>query len=84
MVRTSIRPMIEQDTDTLTNEIIFRIARNIKEQRLSKGLKQIDMGQFGFGYRWYQRLESGRHVPTLPTLIKLSCAFKVEISDLFR
>lgn len=65
-------------------EILLKLSKNIKEQRLAKGLKQTDMSQYGFGYRWYQRLESGRHVPTLPTLIKLSRALEVDISDLFR
>ncbi len=65
-------------------EILLKLSRNIKEQRLAKGLKQTDMSKYGFGYRWYQRLESGRHVPTLPTLIKLCRALEVDISDLFR
>ncbi len=71
-------------TDEETNEIIRRIAANIKELRLSKSLKQTDMAQYGFGYRWYQRLESGRHVPTLPTMIKLAKSLEVDIADLFR
>lgn len=76
--------MAEAPTDKETIDILLRLSRNIKEQRLAKGLKQTDMGQYGFGYRWYQRLESGRHVPTLPTLIKLARALEVELSDLFR
>lgn len=76
--------MTDQAADKDTTEILVKLAKNIKEQRLAKGLKQTDMGQFGFGYRWYQRLESGRHVPTLPTLIKLSRVLQVELSDLFR
>ncbi|MES2526393.1 MAG: helix-turn-helix transcriptional regulator [Bdellovibrionota bacterium] len=71
-------------TDEDTNEIIRRIAANVKEQRLSKGLKQTDMAQYGFGYRWYQRLESGRHVPTLPTMIKLARSLEIDIAELFR
>lgn len=74
------RPLTEEET----NEVIRRIAANIKEKRLSKGLKQTDMAQYGFGYRWYQRLESGRHVPTLPTMIKLARSLEVDIVDLFR
>ena len=74
------RPLTEEETA----EIIRRIALNIKEQRLAKGLKQTDMAQFGFGYRWYQRLESGRHVPTLPTMIKLARSLEVDIADLFK
>lgn len=76
--------MTNQVVDKETTEILLRIAKNIKEQRLLRGLKQTDMGQFGFGYRWYQRLESGRHVPTLPTLIKLAKALEIDLADLFR
>lgn len=79
-----VRNMSDQVADKDTTDVLLKLARNIKEQRLSKGLKQTDMSQYGFGYRWYQRLESGRHVPTLPTLIKLSRALGIELSDLFR
>lgn len=40
------------------------------------------MVQLGLNYRYYQKLESGSHSPTLFTLFKLSKAFKVKISDL--
>lgn len=76
--------MTDRITDQDTTEILLRLSRNIKERRLSKGLKQTDMSRYGFGYRWYQRLESGRHIPTLPTLIKLARALETEVSDLFR
>lgn len=70
--------------DDETLKLLRRIAGNIKEKRMSMGLKQADMTNFGFGYRWYQRLESGRHIPTLPTLIKLARSLGMEITDLFR
>ncbi|MFL5786120.1 MAG: helix-turn-helix domain-containing protein [Bacteriovoracaceae bacterium] len=70
--------------DEETSKLLLRVSKNIKAQRLARGLKQTDMGQYGFGYRWYQRLESGRHVPTLPTLIKLAKALEIDISELFR
>lgn len=76
--------MTDRITDKDTIDILLRLSKNIKELRLAKGLKQTDMSQYGFGYRWYQRLESGRHVPTLPTLIKLARALETEVSDLFR
>ncbi len=71
-------------TDEETNEVIRRIASNIKEKRLTRGLKQTDMARYGFGYRWYQRLESGRHVPTLPTMIKLARSLEIDIVELFK
>ena len=76
--------MTDRTTEQDTIDILLRLSKNIKELRLAKGLKQTDMSRFGFGYRWYQRLESGRHVPTLPTLIKLARALETEVSDLFR
>jgi len=65
-------------------KVIRRMARNIKATRKSQKLTQIDMNEFGFGARWYQRLESGKHVPTIPTLCKLASAFKVDISEFFK
>lgn len=57
-------------------------ARNIKKYRTAKGLTQEDMVDLGFNYRFYQRLESGRHSPNLQTLFRLSEAFAVPISKL--
>lgn len=76
--------MSNHNADKETLDLLLRLSRNIKELRLSKGLKQTDMSSLGFGYRWYQRLESGRHVPTLHTLIKLARALETDVSDLFR
>lgn len=41
------------------------------------------MGDRGLGPRWYQRLESGRQIPTIPTLDKLARVFKVDIREFF-
>jgi transcriptional regulator with XRE-family HTH domain len=41
-----------------------KVSKNIRAIRLSKGLTQEDMGDYGFGPRWYQRFESGRHAPS--------------------
>lgn len=70
--------------DDRTTKLIRRIAKNIRAQRLKKGLTQEDMADYGFGPRWYQRFESGRHVPSLPTLVKLAKAFKIDIVDFFK
>lgn len=65
-------------------KILKRVARNIRDTRQSLHLTQNEMNEFGFGARWYQRLESGKHVPTIPTLCKLATAFKVDISEFFK
>lgn len=69
--------------DDKTWKLIRRIAKNIRRLRLERGLTQEDMEQFGFGVRWYQRFESGRHIFSVPTLDRLARAFKVDISELF-
>lgn len=71
---------IEERTWTL----VSRISMNIKTIRKKKGLTQAEMAAYGFGARWYQRLESGKHIPTIPTLDKLASAFKVDISEFFK
>jgi DNA-binding XRE family transcriptional regulator len=64
--------------------LMKKIAKNIKSMRTRQGLLQQDMSTHGFNYRWFQRLESGHHVPTLPTLIKLSRVFQCDIVDFFK
>jgi transcriptional regulator with XRE-family HTH domain len=60
-----------------------KISKNILRLRKARGWTQEQMEDQGFGPRWYQRFESGKHVPTLPTLVKLARAFKVDITELF-
>ncbi len=70
--------------DDRTAKLIKKMAKNIKSLRLERGLTQEDMADLGFGPRWYQRFESGRHVPSLPTLVKLARAFKVDVAEFFQ
>ncbi len=72
------------EIDDRTWKTVKRIAKNIRLIRNERGLTQEDMGELGFGPRWYQRLESGRHIPTIPTLDRLARAFKVDITDFFK
>lgn len=69
---------IDKETWTL----VKRVADNLKTNRKLNGLKQSDMARHGFGARWYQRLESGKHIPTIPTLHRLARTFKIDISEL--
>lgn len=73
----------QKSLDERTGKLLKKISKNIRTIRLSKGLTQEDMADYGFGPRWYQRFESGRHAPSLPTLVKLARAFKVEIIEFF-
>jgi transcriptional regulator with XRE-family HTH domain len=70
--------------DSKTWSLVKKISQNIKATRKKRGLTQADMAVHGFGARWYQRLESGKHIPTIPTLDKLANAFKVDIADFFK
>lgn len=64
-------------------DFLKKLAINIKNLRLEHGYTQEDMVQFGFNYRHYQKLESGRHSPSLSTIYKVAKVFKISISDLF-
>jgi len=70
--------------DERTWRLVRKIANNIKRIRQEHGWTQEYMGELGFGPRWYQRFESGRHIPTIPTLDRLARAFKVDISEFFK
>lgn len=63
-------------------KLVGTIAANVKELRLARGLTQLEMTSFGFNYRQYQRLESGKYSPTLGTLLRISKVFKVKVIDL--
>ncbi len=76
--------MTTKQLDERTAKLLKKISKNIKSLRLERGLTQEEMADYGFGPRWYQRFESGRHIPTLPTLVKLARAFKVDVSDFFK
>lgn len=69
--------------DEKTWKVIRRVSNNIRRLRMERGLTQEDMEELGFGVRWYQRFESGKHIFSLPTLDRIARAFKVDISVLF-
>ena len=73
-----------KEFDEKTLKLLKKVSKNIKALRIERGWTQEDMAEFGFGPRWYQRFESGRHSPSLPTLVKLARAFKVDVSDFFK
>lgn len=64
------------------HKLVQKIANNIKELRIAKGLTQFDMSNYGFNYRHYQRVESGKFAPTIETLLRISKVFKVKVKDL--
>ncbi len=59
------------------------VGKRVRELRIAKGLKQEDMCQFGFDYKYYQRIEYGEKNLTLKTLNKLAEGLGVPVSELF-
>lgn len=66
------------------NKLLRRVAKNLKRLRQVKRLTQEEMREKGFGYRHYQRLESGSYSPNLHTLFRLSEALNVDVKDFFK
>lgn len=60
------------------------IAAKLKELRKEHSLTQEDMEEYGIHVRQYQRLESGKQTPTIPTLIELAKIFNVKVIDFLR
>jgi transcriptional regulator with XRE-family HTH domain len=68
----------------MTDERLMRlVGKRVRELRLARGLKQEEMCQFGFEYKYYQRIEYGQKNLSLKTLNKPAKAFGIKISDLF-
>lgn len=65
-------------------ELLSKVANNIKTIRTSKGLTQQNMAEEGFNYRYYQKIESGRQSLNLETLHRIAVILRVEVSDFFK
>ena len=61
-----------------------RLGTNVRKLRNKGGLTQEQMRDFGFNYRYFQKIEAGLVNPTLGTLLKLSKALKCSVVDLVR
>lgn len=69
----------------MTDERLMKlVGKRIRQLRLERGLRQEDMCQFGFEYKYYQRIEYGQKNLTLKTLNRLAKAFGVKVEELFR
>jgi len=67
----------------MTDERLMQlVGERARQLRTAKGLRQEDMCQFGFEYKYYQRIEYGEKNLTLKTLNKLAKAFGIPISEL--
>jgi DNA-binding XRE family transcriptional regulator len=70
------------DRNAEFEKLLKKVAKNNKYHREEQGLTQMDMIEYGFNYRHYQRLESGETGCNLLTLFRLSKAFKIPVSTL--
>lgn len=71
-------------TEIKYDKILVKIGANIKKTRAQRNLSQSDMIKHGFELRNYQRLESGKHSPSLFTLHRLALVFDCDITDLLK
>ena len=66
------------------NEIINQIGKKIKEIRKKTGLTQAELAEkINVDPKYVSRLETGSSVASITTIIKISQALNVEISDIF-
>lgn len=66
----------------MTDERLRRlVAGRIQQIRKARRLTQEDMQDYGFSYRYYQRIEAGQQNLTLRVLNRLSKALKTPIRD---
>lgn len=73
------------DISPKLSKLLGRIAGNIERLRQEKGWTQAAAAERMDGdLRWYQRLESGKHVLSLDTLIRLAQVFRVDVSEFFK
>ena len=65
--------------------IVMDIAGNIKRIRKLKKLSQKQVAlEIGIAQAQYSVIESGKTVPTIPTLEKISKVFEVELTAFFK
>jgi transcriptional regulator with XRE-family HTH domain len=67
------------DTKNLKRQLGYRL----KELRAAKGMRQEDLEELGFSYRYYGKMERGLVNPTIETLMRLCEIFEIDLVDLF-
>lgn len=65
------------------SDYLKKLGLNIKRIRIAKEMTQVDLAYTcGFEKQNMQRIEAGKTSPTLKTLLKISEALEVDITDL--
>jgi len=63
----------------MTDERLYRlVGKRVQELRKQRNLTQEDMQDYGFNYRYYQRIELGENNLSLKIVNRLAKAFGVE------
>ena len=64
-------------------DYLKKLAVNIKKIRKERNMTQVDLAySCGFEKQNMQRIEAGKTSPTLKTLLKISEALEIDITDL--
>jgi len=66
-----------------TSELKKQLGNRLRELRSAKGMRQEDLEEYGFSYRYYGKMERGLVNPTLETLARLCEIFEITLADLF-
>jgi len=75
----------QRPADPKLQKVLQSISSNLERFRKERGWTQAQITEkLETDLRWYQRLESGKHVFSLQTLIRLAAVLKVELTDLMR
>jgi transcriptional regulator with XRE-family HTH domain len=65
------------------SELKRKLGNRLRVLRSAKGMRQEDVEDYGFSYRYYGKMERGIVNPTLETLARLSDIFEITLKDLF-
>ena len=66
-----------------TSELKRQLGNRLRELRSGKGMRQEDLEEYGFSYRYYGKMERGLVNPTLETMARLCEIFEIALADLF-
>lgn len=70
---------------TIETELeVYRIGEKVRDLRKGRGLRLVELGRHtGLSAAMLSKIESGRIVPTLPTLTRIALAFSVGLEHFF-
>lgn len=60
------------------------LGRNVKRLRKVRNITQEEMRDYGFNYRYFQKIEAGEVNATLDTLARLGRVLKCSLDELLK